>query len=76
MSAVDFTAHKHPVLAVDCPWCKARVGTWCKRPSGHKAMFSAHVGRKHEADRVWEAGHYPPIVRTRKGWAYGEARSP
>lgn len=74
MSRLDFTAHKHPVLAVACPNCGARIGAWCKRPSGHKAMWSAHAARKREADRIWEAGSYPLILRTRSGWAYGVAR--
>ena len=37
MSRPDFTAHRHPVLAVPCPDCRAGEGAWCKRPSGHKA---------------------------------------
>lgn len=29
---------RDPALEVECPTCRAAVGTWCKRPSGHKAM--------------------------------------
>jgi len=71
VSAINFLAHKHPVMAVACPDCGARAGTWCKRPSGHKAA-DFHARRKQDADRVWERGKFPPIVRTRNGWAYKE----
>jgi len=66
---VDFTAFRHPVLAVACPTCQACAGTWCKRPSGHQAS-DFHASRKAEADRVWEAQGDPPIRRTSTGWAY------
>lgn len=39
---------RDPALEVPCPDCKARVGAWCKRPSGHKAM-DLHVARDHAA---------------------------
>lgn len=31
---------RDPALEVECPspGCGARVGAWCKRPSGHRAM--------------------------------------
>jgi hypothetical protein len=61
------------VLAVPCPTCGKRAGAWCIRPSGHKAMMM-HAARKAEADRVWEAGRYPPIIRTKAGFAYGGAK--
>ncbi len=66
---VDFTAFRHPVLAVACPTCRARAGAWCKRPSGHRAS-DLHASRKAEADRVWELQGDPPITRTATGWAY------
>ena len=66
---VDFTAFRHPVLAVACPTCRARAGAWCKRPSGHRAS-DFHASRKAEADRVWELQGDPPITRTAAGWAY------
>jgi len=71
---VDFTALRHPVLAVACSRCHARAGSWCKRPSGHRAS-DLHVSRKAEADRIWEIQGDPPIRRTATGWtyAYGKA---
>ena len=66
---VDFTAFRHPVLAVACPTCRARAGAWCKRPSGHRAS-DFHASRKAEADRVWELQGDPPITRTATCWAY------
>lgn len=58
----DFTAHRHPVLAVACPDCKVRVGAWCNRPSGHAAM-DLHKARLVEADRVWELHKLPAITQ-------------
>lgn len=66
---VDFTAFRHPILAVTCPSCRVRAGAWCKRPSGHRAS-DFHASRKAEADRVWELQGDPPIKRTATGWAY------
>ena len=57
---IDFSAHKHPVIAVACPLCQARAGTWCKRPSGHKAG-DFHAGRKAAADAAWTAAGSPHI---------------
>ncbi len=51
-SEPDFTAHRHPVLAVPCADCGARAGAWCKRPSGHKAM-DLHSA----ADVHWDPRH-------------------
>ena len=58
----DFNAHRHPVLAVPCPDCRARAGAWCKRPSGHKAI-DLHKARRDAADLEWEAQGKPEIVR-------------
>ena len=66
----DFTAHRHPVLAVPCPDCGAPVGAYCTRPSGHRAS-DFHTARKLDADRVWYEEEYPPVLRTPDGWAYG-----
>jgi len=66
---VDFTAFRHPVLAVACPTCRVRAGAWCKRPSGHRAS-DFHSSRKAKADRVCELQGDPPITRTATGWAY------
>ena len=52
----DFEAFRHPVLAVACPDCHQRPGSWCKRPSEHKAM-DLHAARLVEADRVFIEQH-------------------
>jgi hypothetical protein len=52
----DFTAHRHPVLAVACPDCRARVGVWCVRPSAHKAA-DLHAARRAAADERFIAQH-------------------
>lgn len=66
----DFTAHRHPVLAVRCPDCRRAPGNWCRRPSGHMAS-DLHASRKTEADRVFIAQHGPDasIERIGGGWA-------
>lgn len=56
MDAPDFTKHRHPVQAVACPDCGARAGTWCKRPSGHKAT-DFHRSRRDLADRQFVRHH-------------------
>ena len=55
-SAVDFTAYRHPVLAVSCPTCCASVGAWCKRPSGHRAA-DLHDVRGADADQAFIRQH-------------------
>lgn len=54
--ALDFTAHRHPTLAVSCPTCQARAGTWCKRPSGHQAQ-DLHKARGAAADAAFIERH-------------------
>jgi len=54
----DFTAHKHPVLAVPCSDCQATAGSWCKRPSGHRAT-ELHRTRKTAADHAFVVQHGP-----------------
>lgn len=49
---------RDPVLEVVCPDCRARVGVWCKRPSGHKAM-NPHNSRDLLADRGAHYGDCP-----------------
>lgn len=71
---VDFTAFRRPVLAVTCSTCQARAGSWCKRPSGHRAS-DFHVSRKAEADRIWEIQGDPPIRRTATGWTYAHDKA-
>lgn len=65
----DFTAHRHPVLAVRCPTCGLAPGNWCRRPSGHRAA-ELHHDRKAEADRVFidQHGHLAMIVQSPAGW--------
>lgn len=61
-----FLAFKSPSLAVACPTCAARVGAWCKRPSGHKAI-DLHADRRAEADRQWELHDLPTITQRPDG---------
>ena len=49
---VDFTAFRHPVLAVACPDCRKRAGVMCVRPSGHGAA-DFHASRKRAADAAF-----------------------
>lgn len=67
---IDFTAYRHPVLAVACPHCKARPGTWCRRPSEHKAMMYLHEGRKKRADEIFidQHGERASIERAGDHW--------
>lgn len=65
-AAPNFLAHPLPSMAVACPDCRARVGTWCKRPSGHKAM-GMHNRRHEEADRQWLLHDLPTITHRRDG---------
>ncbi len=65
----DFTAHRHPVLAVRCPDCGRAPGVWCRRPSGHMAN-DFHVSRKVEADHAFIEQHGPDasVERDGEGW--------
>lgn len=65
----DFTAHRHPVLAVRCPTCGTAPDLWCRRPSGHKAS-DLHATRRAEADRVFIEQHGPTaaIIQAASGW--------
>lgn len=65
----DFTIHRHPALAVACPACGAAAGSWCRRPSGHRAA-GLHLDRGIEADRVFIDQHGPEasIIRLATGW--------
>lgn len=77
----DFTAHRHPVIAVACPTCGAGAGAWCKRPSGHRAQ-GLHAARGDVADVAFVAqyGFEASIERLPGGqWAVnpkGLARAP
>lgn len=65
----DFTAYRHPVLAVPCPTCAAEAGAWCRRPSGHRAHH-LHASRGADADAAFIDQHGPDasIERTPQGW--------
>lgn len=52
----DRTWPRDPVLEVDCPSCRAPIGTKCKRPSGHGGNLVHPHGRR---DNLAVAeGHY------------------
>lgn len=76
MSGINFTAHRHPVMAVACPvgGCGAGIGHWCKRPSGHKAM-GFHRERNQAADRAWLEAGAPFIDHTASGFSIREPRN-
>ena len=65
----DFTAHKHPVLAVRCPTCGTAPGLWCRRPGGHRTS-DLHAARRAEADRVFieQHGDTAAIIHAASGW--------
>lgn len=65
----DFTAHRHPVLAVACPACGKAVGTWCVRPSGHEAA-DLHKARRIAADALFVFQHGEDASIERKGDAW------
>lgn len=52
----DFTAFRHPVLAVPCPSCGQRAGVWCRRPGGHAASH-LHTDRAQAADMAFIEQH-------------------
>ena len=54
----DFTAHRHPVLAVPCPDCRAAPGTWCQRPRSHRAS-ELHMARTAAAFRAFRSSYGP-----------------
>lgn len=56
---------RDPALEVPCPTCHARVGVWCKSPSGHKAM-NLHAARDRaaiEAGKLHVCKSAPPAHR-------------
>jgi hypothetical protein len=53
---IDFTAFRHPVLAVRCTACLQEPGSMCIRPSGHSAP-DFHRPRKDASDRLFIAQH-------------------
>lgn len=69
-----FTRYRHPVLAVACPSCRAKVGAWCKRPSGHKARH-LHRKRGRDADRLWLEEGAPFLAHEGGRWIVREPRT-
>ena len=65
----DFTAHRHPVLAVRCPTCGKAPGLWCREPNGRRAS-DLHPARQVEADRLFmeQHGHLAAIIHAEPGW--------
>lgn len=56
----NVTWPRDPVLEVECPDCRARVGVRCRRPSGHAGRFTAlHVARDNLADAWGTNGRCP-----------------
>ena len=50
---------RDPVLEVPCPSCKANVGVWCRKPSGHQMRGEYHADRDLLADREGKYGKCP-----------------
>lgn len=69
MTMPDFTAYRHPVLAVPCRACGQRAGAWCQRPSGHAAS-QFHADRARMADLMFieQHGWDASIERDGEGW--------
>lgn len=73
---VDFTAHRHPVMAVPRPDCHAAAGRFCRRPSGHKATAFHRSRRTFADDRfIAQHGEVAAIVRTPQGWRIRDGSS-
>lgn len=54
---------RDPILEIACPSCRAKPGSQCRRPSGHRAA-QYHAERDILADRQ---GHYGPCPWGRCG---------
>ena len=65
----DFTAHRHPALAVSCPICGQTPDLWCCGPTGQPAR-DLHTARQAEADRqfIEQHGYGAAIVHAASGW--------
>lgn len=51
---------RDPALEVECPDCKAQVGSGCRRPSGHGGNFvDLHAARDLAADAAGAYGTCP-----------------
>ena len=54
MPAMDPT--DYDIREVACPYCRAGVGAYCKRPSGHQGPFvDPHAARREAAYELWRA---------------------
>lgn len=64
--------------SVACPGCGAKIGNWCKRPSGHSGPFVAfHAARRQAAEEAEAAGGVRLGTPARPGtvrWALGASR--
>ena len=55
---IDFTAFRHPVLAVQCPRClQGKPGRNCTRPSEHGVPGGCHQARCTLADEIFIRQH-------------------
>ncbi|MTE01921.1 hypothetical protein GIY56_16650 [Paracoccus sp. YIM 132242] len=65
----DFTAHRHPALAVSCPICGEDCGHWCRTRNGRTAG-DLHDARQAEADRqfIEQHGYGAAMVHAASGW--------
>lgn len=57
---------RDPALEVPCPTCRAKVGSRCKRPSGHEC--DVHVDRDQLA---MDMGYLKPCSTTKKQESQG-----
>ena len=61
----DTGEYKSPYMAVPCPSCGAKVGRWCKRPSGHSGpMVAFHAARRKAAET--QAASVPQVEEPAK----------
>lgn len=64
--------------SVPCPSCAAKIGCWCKRPSGHSGpMVAFHAARRKAAEEAEAAGGVRLGTPARPGtmrWALGASR--
>jgi hypothetical protein len=69
---------RSPYMAVPCPTCGAKVGRWCKRPSGHSGpMVAFHAARRKAAEEAEAAGGVrlgTPALRGTVRWALAASR--
>ena len=74
----DTGEFRSPYMAVACPNCGAKVGGWCKRPSGHSGpMVAFHAARRKAAKEAEAAGGIrleTPALRGTVRWALAASR--